>query len=375
MRQPARWRTRASLGRLDSWEHEKVMAGFRLVDSALGKRVVFGREEVPHTDCDENLDARGTYRVDFEEGLEADFLEACVDETDKRISELFIRDVQLSLVGQSWDARVGISPQATLVQVFFEPEWPTWRSSVRYVDLLKAMPEAASTEAGLSVTEDLTGEAYAEVDCRLASRTVVAILDRIERSLTRVIERAFAIAVTRNPAAVVAVFEFPPTVASACQQYLLHFAEFLRDVGVEASADLHHEAGKVLFTVTPARQTTALIAIRQALDIYLRLPAAVLEGVPATLADQIATDKLQMNIHHFKAQLVSASMMLRLQEATISAQQCTIEAQQRLIAGANNLQIERESLIPGVVDVVPVESNGIRVDLPELLRKIKKLFT
>jgi len=351
------------------------MVGFRLVSSAIGMRVVFGREEVARTDCTENFDAPGTYWVDFEDGLDGDFLDARIDETDKRIAELFIREVRLALAGESWVARVGIRPQESLVRVFFEPEWPTWRSSVRYVDLLKAIPEAAASQADIIVKEDLTGETYAELTCDFAESSVLAVLERVERSLATVVERCVAVAATRNPDAVVAVFDFPSPVASACKQYLLHFAEFLRDVGVEASADIHDEAGQLLFTVTPARSTTALSAIRQALDVYLRLPAATLEGVPATLVDQIATDKLQMNIHHLKAQLASASMMLRLQEATIDAQQCTIEAQRRLIDGANELQSDREALIPGVLDVVPAEFNGARLDLPELLRKVKKLFS
>ncbi|MBV9071274.1 MAG: hypothetical protein JO231_21345 [Acidobacteria bacterium] len=330
---------------------------------------------MPRTDCRENFDAPGTYWVDFEDGLDGDFLDARIDETDARIAELFIRDVRLVLVGQMWVARVGISPKESSIRVFFEPEWPTWRSSVRYVDLLRAIPEAAASRTDIIVKEDLTGETYAELTCELGESTVLAILGRIESSLARVVEQCVALAATRNPNAVVAVFDFPSPVASACKQYLLHFAEFLRDIGVEAATDLHDEAGQLLFTVTPARRTTALSAIRQALDVYLRLPTATLEGVPATLADQIATDKLQMNVHHLKAQLASASMMLRLQEATIDAQQCAIDAQRRLIDGANELQNDREALIPGVLDVVPAEFNGARLDLPELLRKLKKLFS
>ena len=46
-------------------------------------------------------------------------------------------------------------------------------------------------------------------------------------------------------------FEFPDAVRVPCEQYLLYFAQFLRDLGVEASSELRHEVGMVLFSVTP----------------------------------------------------------------------------------------------------------------------------
>jgi DNA-binding transcriptional regulator LsrR (DeoR family) len=68
-------------------------------------------------------------------------------------------------------------------------------------------------------------------------------------------------------------FDFPKEVRIACEQYLLYFGQFLSDLGVSADTAITHEAGKVLFTVTPTDRDTALEKIREALDTYLQLPS------------------------------------------------------------------------------------------------------
>jgi hypothetical protein len=42
-------------------------------------------------------------------------------------------------------------------------------------------------------------------------------------------------------------FDFPDEVKVPCEQYLVYFVQFLRDIGVEATSDLQHYAGRVLF--------------------------------------------------------------------------------------------------------------------------------
>src|SRR5215213_4701390 len=46
-------------------------------------------------------------------------------------------------------------------------------------------------------------------------------------------------------------FNFPEAVKIPCEQYLLYFATFLKDLGINAASNLQEEAGKVLFSVTP----------------------------------------------------------------------------------------------------------------------------
>lgn len=79
-------------------------------------------------------------------------------------------------------------------------------------------------------------------------------------------------------------FKFPDPVKVPCEQYLLYFAQFLKDAGVDASVDLKREAGGVLFSVTPKDSSEALSKIRQALDLYLHMPSN-----PNSLSPRIST--------------------------------------------------------------------------------------
>jgi hypothetical protein len=47
------------------------------------------------------------------------------------------------------------------------------------------------------------------------------------------------------------LFYFPPAFKNACQQYLVYFAQFLEDMGINANAQMNEDAGRVLFGITP----------------------------------------------------------------------------------------------------------------------------
>jgi hypothetical protein len=301
-------------------------------------------------------------------------LSAKLDALDARLEEIWLYRFEMVFLDQPWSADVQCSLQADTVEVTCQPIWDAWTSAVSYSALRVAAIDmatefsatAADTDDGLTIV----------VPLRTTHCTLREALDMVRGQLDVIFRRALKAAASRVPTTVLRVFDFPPDVASACEQYLIHFGEFLRDMGVGVVADLRHEAGSVLFSVTPNSREVALDAIRVALDVYLRLPGMELEGTAEQLEDQIAAERLVMNIYHLKAQLTSASLILRLQGATIEAQQCTIDAQKALIQaqpyGAKTN--DSEPVIDGVLDIIPIEATGIRVNLPAMWRRVKSLF-
>lgn len=143
---------------------------------------------------------------------------------------------------------------------------------------------------------------------------------------------------------VIEYFEFPPEVSVACEQYLLYFSQFLKDLGVEATADIRHEAGQVLFAVTPKNRDEALDKIHAALKTYLQFASSPIGDNPDP-EDDMTFQRLLANIDHLKGQLRLSYMMVRSQEATIQAQQVTIDSQQRALSG--------EVLLDSVKNVTP----------------------
>jgi hypothetical protein len=182
--------------------------------------------------------------------------------------------------------------------------------------------------------------------------------------------------------AVVMFFDFPEPVKIPCQQYLLYFVQFLKDVGVDATAELEEQAGRVLFAVTPKDENVALEKVRQALDIYLRLPTS-----PSTdLVPQgagVEVQRIIAQVHHLKGQLVLAAATLQQKDMLIQQQQTFIDQQlltgQVLISSVRTSEPatdpDSEPLINGIVTVKPYESHGVEINLPELLRRLKRLFS
>jgi hypothetical protein len=184
----------------------------------------------------------------------------------------------------------------------------------------------------------------------------------------------------------VTLFDFPQHVSTACEQYLLYFVQFLRDLGIEAGASITHEARQVLFSVTPTEGAEALDRIREALDIYLRLPDSPEFAAQAPRYGDIAVQQLQANIYHLKGQLMVADAVLQARDAQIQALQLSNFTYQQLLATqqqaatlpllpASTSGADAEPLVPGVIEVTKYEGKGFTVNLPELLRRLKRSFS
>lgn len=123
---------------------------------------------------------------------------------------------------------------------------------------------------------------------------------------------------------VVMHFDFPEEVRVPCEQYLLYFVQFLRDIGINTTAELHpQQVGQILFAVTPTNPNEALDKIRQALEIYIKLPSSPINTSQDLMSNDIAVQRLVANINHLKGQLALAHATLQAKDATIEAQRVT----------------------------------------------------
>jgi CheY-like chemotaxis protein len=179
---------------------------------------------------------------------------------------------------------------------------------------------------------------------------------------------------------VAVLFDFPEEVRVPCEQYLLYFGQFLRDLGVQATSDLSHEAGQVLFTVTPTDPRTALDKVHAALDVYLRLPTS---PVSDPTHNEIAVQRLEASVLRLQSDVRLASAELQAKNATIEAQQLIIQTQKGLLSGEivfNSMKDvtpkveDKEELLGGIVILTTYEEKGVKVNLAEVYRKLKGLF-
>jgi hypothetical protein len=184
---------------------------------------------------------------------------------------------------------------------------------------------------------------------------------------------------------VVVYFDFPDGVRVPCEQYLLYFIQFLNDLGVEATAELQHEAGQVLFAVTPTNKQEALGKIRAALETYLQLPSNPnIDSL--NLEQEVAIQRLAANIDHLRGQLRLSHALLQAKDATIQAQDITIRQQQHLLSGeiiiesmknvtSKPKEQDKEELLGGIIEITKYEGKGVNVNLAEIFRRFRRLFS
>ena len=177
-------------------------------------------------------------------------------------------------------------------------------------------------------------------------------------------------------------FDFPAPIKNACEQYLMYFSQFLRDLGINATAKLEESAHSVLFSVIPEDGKEALEKVQEALRIYLGMPTAPSFAGEAAKYTDIAVVQLQANVLHLQSQVILAKAVLQTQVATIEAKGQTILAlQERLdlralqpISPLAKDAQDKEELVKDLVAIKKFDYKFIELNLPEVLRRMKRVF-
>jgi hypothetical protein len=312
------------------------------------------------------------YWIGFDEPPNVAILDARIQSLDPRIIEVVIHNFDISLLSNRWNGTLILNLEKYGAALSVRPVWEQWTSIVKY-EVLQSAVEYAALASQIPWVKASGSGIYAERNFLPDDSTIGSVLDSFVRTLDPLLVSAFRRAATESRDALVTIFQFPPAVASACEQYLLNFATFLHDLGASATTDIRHEASAVLFTVKPSNPNESLSKIGAALDVYLQVPSASLDrDTSAAVDEQIVIDRLTMAVHYLKSQLAAAAMTIRLQEGTISAQSVAIAAQRQLIAG--NGAHDSEPIVSDLLEVVALERSGLRLNLPRIVRKLKKLF-
>ena len=256
------------------------------------------------------------------------------------------------------------------VLLSFSPETPGLvEHAGAFVAALGDIPELGIHSVDISTS--------LEVDARAQLTESVSTVTQAVALAEALLRPAFAVLARENVPSVDALFEFPASVRTACEQYLLHFAEFLRDLGVNTSVNLAETANQVLFTVTPVDRLEALENIRVALDAYLHLPGVILVDDPDNASDRITAYKLRANLSHLHAQLDLAHAQNEAMQAHVRTQNVLIELLHsgKLTPRQKVQSAESDSeVLLKYISLTDVEKGGIKVHLAALLRDLKKMF-
>ena len=141
----------------------------------------------------------------------------------------------------------------------------------------------------------------------------------------------------------------------------------------------------MLFTVTPQSGPQALERIREALDMYLRMPQSPDFDAEVTRHTDIAVQQYAANVMHLRSQLILAQAVLETKNATIEALQAANLQYKHLLrtnpqsqgqlagSGTGNAQGD-EDLLGGAVTLTKYTWKGVQFNLPFIFRTLKRTF-
>lgn len=174
------------------------------------------------------------------------------------------------------------------------------------------------------------------------------------------------------------LFSFPEHIKTACKQYLIYFAQFLMDLGIDAETEINEESNKTLFKVIPKNKDESLEKIKLALEIYLNAPEFENQDL-SNMSNDIAVVQWQSNILHLKSQLMLAQSVIQLKDATIQSLQLSNFQYHHLLEkerSENKDSIkDEEEIIKGVVSVNKYNGKGFSINIAEIVRKLKRKFS
>lgn len=144
---------------------------------------------------------------------------------------------------------------------------------------------------------------------------------------------------TKDEKSLSVLFNFSEELKVPCEQYLLYFAQFLKDLGINATSNLKEEVGEVLFSVTPTDNVEALDKIREALAVYLSLPSSAVLYNDSFQSVQLKqqVENLQHSQRMKEIELRSTQYAFRLAQQTIENQDDIISQQRSVIDNQNKI--------------------------------------
>ena len=172
---------------------------------------------------------------------------------------------------------------------------------------------------------------------------------------------------------VVTFFQFPNESKTACKQYLLYFAQFLADIGIDADTEIKEELQQTLFKVIPTDKNQSLDQIRQALSVYLQAPSDNTLSTQFANNSDIAIRQWEANIFHLKSQLALATSIIQAKETTIEMLQLSnYQYKQLLETHSNSKDKNKEDIVKGIVTVDKFETKGLTINIAEIIRRLKR---
>ena len=268
---------------------------------------------------------------------------------------------------------------------YIEFDFEEWRNPYSITEFAQVMEQVVSSYNSFGIEWEQEDEVISNgcyIKCKKFdhSSTIKEVFTQYVEQIKEIHDKASILLYSKSDNSVISVFDFPEEVRIPCEQYLVYFAQFLKEIGIETVTSIQNESGKILFSVTPTSSEIALEQIRNALSIYLKLPVTLKDAQYNPMIVEPNVQQLLANIQHLQGQLMLARAITQANDMTIQNQQNIITQQQKMI----DLTIlqhsylkpeeENEKVLGGTLTIKEYEGNGFAINIPEIYRRIKELI-
>ena len=277
-----------------------------------------------------------------------------------------------------------------IIQLNFKVSWDfeKWKKSFSIEEFAKAMEKTLLEYKDKGLKWRQEDDEIVSNGCHIScvdfneNETIKIVVERHLPLIKEIMKKVDILLVEQSrEGSLVSFFDFPEQVKIPCEQYLIYFAEFLKNIGIDATTEISHKAGKVLFSVTPESKETALEQIREALDVYLQLPNHLNNISFMNMHMEPKEQQLIANIQHLNGQLMLANALAQTQNGIIRDQRITIEQQLRIVDSTilqqsllldskNDDSKDKEEILGGSISLTNLEGKGFQVNLPSIYRRL-----
>ena len=250
------------------------------------------------------------------------------------------------------------------IELYFHPiliEWKEKYSFNEFFELFNSFWRKNDSNPGLNYENVEDVSFWLTFKIKITNKTIEEILYSIETELNNTYKKTFAN--LKNDNELTYWFEFPEEIKVSCKQYLDYFAQFLQDIGSDITSNLTEKAGKILFSVTPTNDIQALDKIREALAIYLNLPAS-----PIVYDESFAAMRLQQQIENLQHSQKMAVSEIRIKQRELQLSQNVIESRDKIINQKDSI-IEQQNKV-----IEKISSKSIMMDSLENKEEFVKVF-
>lgn len=185
-------------------------------------------------------------------------------------------------------------------------------------------------------------------------------------------EALISLNISEDNTPLTSVFKFPKDIQTACEQYLIYFAQFLRDLGIEANTEIKRQAQQTLFNVIPINSNEALDKIKEALDVYINLPQASDLEFSQSESKDVSVQQLLSNVYHLKSQLMLANSVIEQKTATIHSLKISNYQLSEIVEAQAKKLKDEEEVIGELVTVKKYDGKWFNINLPEIIRRLKR---